>query len=127
MSFCKRLYGKTDRFHIPTRAYQLQTYGRDYPFRWLEQRLHAVGFHLVFVTRSPESFAAARERRLKVSGNPAQYDDLQKFIHEQELMRDLIGESLLPVLTLDISDNDVDGAVSRIADWMTETGGLWAT
>ncbi len=116
-----------DRFHISTRAYQLQTYGRDYPFRWLEQRLNAVGFHLVFVTRTPESFATARVRRLKVSGNPGQYDDLQKFIDEQELMRDLIGESLLPVLTLDISDNDVGSAVTRIADWMTETGGLWAT
>lgn len=116
-----------DRFHISTRAYQLQTHGRDYPFRWLEQRLNAVGFHLVFVTRSPASFAAARARRLKVSGNPAQYDDLQTFIDEQELMRDLIGESLLPVLTLDISNNDVDSAVTRIADWMTETGGLWAT
>jgi len=116
-----------DRFHISTRAYQLQTYGRDYPFRWLEQRLHAVGFHLVFVTRSPESFAAARERRLKVSGNPAQYDDLQRFVDEQHLMQDLVDGSLLPVITLDISDNDVDSAVPRIADWMTETGGLWAT
>jgi hypothetical protein len=115
-----------DRFHISTRAHQLQTYGRDYRFRWLEQRLDAVGFHLVFVTRTPESFAAARERRLEVSGNPAQYDDLQTFIDEQELMRRLVDESLLPTLELDISDNDVDGAADRIAGWMTETGGLWA-
>ena len=49
-----------DRFHISTRAYQLQTYGKDYDFRWLEERLHALGFHLVFCTRTPESFAAAR-------------------------------------------------------------------
>ena len=115
-----------DRFHISTRAYQLQTYGRDYVFRWLEQRLHALGFHLVFVTRKPESFAAARERRLKVSGNPAQYDDLQAFIDEQELMRGLIDDSMLPALDLDISDDDIARAVDRIADWMTETGGLWA-
>lgn len=115
-----------DRFHVSTRAYQLQTYGRDYPFHWLEQRLDVLGFRLVFVTRSPDSFAAARERRLKVSGNPAQYDNLQTFIDEQELMRGLVDQSILPTLELDISDDDVDRAVVRIADWMTETGGLWA-
>jgi hypothetical protein len=80
----------------------------------------------VLVTRSPESFAAAREERLRVSGNPAQYDDLQPFMAEQVLMRGLVAESILPTLELDISDNDVARAVARIADWMEETGGLWA-
>ena len=85
-----------------------------------------LGFHLVFCTRTPESFAAARAERLKVSGNPAQYDDLGIFINEQQVMRQLIGESLLPALELDVSDNDISGAADRIADWMAETGGLWA-
>lgn len=116
-----------DRFHISTRAYQLQTYGRDYLFRWLEQRLDAVGFHLILVTRTPDSFAAARDRRLAVSGNPAQYDDLHQFIQEQELMRGLVDQSILPALELDITDNDVGNAANCIADWMSETGGLWAT
>ncbi|HET91835.1 MAG TPA: hypothetical protein ENN99_14020 [Chloroflexi bacterium] len=115
-----------DRFHISTRAYQLRTYGRDYPFRWLEQRLHGLGFRLVFVTRTPESFADARAERLKVSGNPSQYDDLGVFVQEQDLLRRLVGESILPTLELDISDNDVAGAVERIAGWLAETGGLWA-
>jgi hypothetical protein len=115
-----------DRFHISTQMYQLQTYGKDYDFSWLEDRLADVGFHLVFCTRTTESFEAARAERLKVSGNPAQYDDLQVFINEQELMRRLVGKSKLPTLELDISDNDVVGAADRIADWMTETGGLWA-
>ena len=114
-----------DRFHLSTRMYQLQRYGRDYPFHWLEQRLEPLGFRLVFVTRSPESFEAARAERLKVSGNPSQYDDLQAFIDDQELMRRLVGESVLPTLTLDISDNDVSRATDCIADWMESTGGLW--
>jgi len=116
-----------DRFHISTRAYQLQAYSRDYKFRWLEQRLEPLGFHLVFVTRTSESFAIAREERLKVSGNPSQYDDLQMFFEEQELMKRLVNESVLPTLELDISDGDVGRAADRIADWMQETGGLWAT
>jgi hypothetical protein len=116
-----------DRFHISTRAQQWKTYGTDYDFGWLEERLDALGFHLVFCTRTPDSFAAARAQRLKVSGKPAQYDDLQVFIREQELMRRLVGESMLPTMDLDVSDNDVDGAADRIADWLTETGGLWAT
>jgi len=114
-----------DRFHISTRAYQLKAYGKDYDFHWLEERLAALGFHLVFVTRRPESFEAARIERLKVSGNPRQYDNLQPFIEEQELMRRLIGESRLPTLELDISDNNVERACERIADWMESTGGLW--
>lgn len=114
-----------DRFHISTRAYQLQTYGKDYDFRWLEERLRHIGFRLIFLNRSPESFAAARAERLKVSGNPAQYDDLEKFVREQKLMARLVSESLLPSLTLDISDNDVDRAVEKIVDWMDETGGLY--
>ena len=34
----------------------------------------------------PAFFAAARAERLKVSGKPDQYKDLEVFIHEQELM-----------------------------------------
>jgi hypothetical protein len=115
-----------DRFHISTRAYQLQSYGINYDFRWLEERLHALGFHLVLCTRTPESFHQAREERLKVSGNPSQYDDLDKFIVEQELMRRLAGESLLPLLELDISDSDVPRAADRVADWLDATGGLYS-
>lgn len=114
-----------DRFHISTRAYQLQTYGKDYDFRWIEERLLPLNFRLVFLNRTPESFAAAREERLKVSGKPDQYNDLSVFVREQELMRRLVGESLLPRLDLDISDNNIPGAVEKIADWMESTGGLW--
>jgi hypothetical protein len=113
-----------DRFHISTRAYQLKAYGKDYDFHWLEERLAALGFHLVFVTRRPESFAEARAERLKVSGNPSQYDHLQAFIDEQELMRRLVGESILPMLELDISDNNIPRACELIADWLESTGGL---
>jgi hypothetical protein len=114
-----------DRFHISTRACQLQTYGKDYDFRWLEERLLPLNFRLVFLNRTPESFAAAREERLKVSGKPDQYDDLSVFVREQELMQRLAGESLLPRLDLDISDNDIPLAVEKIADWMEATGGLF--
>ncbi len=114
-----------DRFHISTRSYQLMHYGKDYDFLWLEQRLKAIGFHLVFLTRTPESFAQAREERLKVSANPSQYDDLQLFIDEQEQMRGLVAQSILPTLEVDISDNDIEGAADKVADWMESTGGLF--
>ena len=115
-----------DRFHISTRAYQLETYGKDYDFKWLEKRLNALGFHLVFCTRSPESFEVARAERIEISGKPEQYDNLDAFIREQDLMRRLIGESILPTLELDMSESNVDGAVQKIADWLRETGGAWA-
>lgn len=113
-----------DRFHISTQAYQLQAHGRRYDFSWLEDRLLPLNFRLVFLTRSPDSFAAARAERLKVSGNPAQYDDLDVFRREQDLMRELVAASRLPRLEMDISDNDIPAAVERIADWLESTGGL---
>lgn len=114
-----------DRFHLSTQLYQWNTYGKQYDFTWLEQRLKALNFHLVFVIRSPESFAQAREERLKVSGNPSQYDDLQVFIDDQERMRELVEASTLPTLEVDISDEDIPGAADKIALWMKETGGLY--
>lgn len=114
-----------DRFHLSTRMYQYMTYGRDYDFRWLEDRLAALNFRLVFMTRSPDSFSAARAERLKVSGNPSQYDDLGLFVREQEVITRMVGESRLQTLTVDISDNDIPRAVETIVTWMTETGGLY--
>lgn len=115
-----------DRFHISTRMYQRQTYGKEYDFRWLEERLAALGFRLVFCTRTPESFESARAERLKVSGNPKQYDDLSLFIKEQEILRSLVGQSRLQTFELDITDDNIPRAVDSIADWMERTGGLWA-
>lgn len=114
-----------DRFHISTKAYQLTKYGKDYDFGWLEERLDACGFRLIFLNRSPESFAAAREERLKVSGNPSQYDDLEIFKREQELIQRLVSESRLRVLELDISDNNIPKAMDGIIRWLDETGGLY--
>jgi len=114
-----------DRFHISTRAYQFQTYGKDYNFRWLEERLLPLNFRLVFLYRSPQSFSAARAERLKVSGKPSQYDDLNIFVREQDLMKHMVGETLLPRLDLDVSDNEIPAAVEKIADWLESTGGLW--
>lgn len=115
-----------DRFHISTRVFQKKTYHKDYDFRWLEERLRKLDFRLVFCTRSSESFAQARSERLKVSGNPSQYDDLQKFIDEQAMFRDAIHHSILSKLELDVSDNNLVKAVEKIADWLESTGGLYA-
>lgn len=114
-----------DRFHISTQMYQLRKYGKHYDFKWLEERLLPLGFRLIYCTRTPESFESARAERLKVSGNPSQYDDLQVFVEEQELLNELVGASTLRTFTLDISDNNVSNAVEKIADWMEQTGGLY--
>jgi hypothetical protein len=114
-----------DRFHLSTCAYQWMKYAKDMDFTWLEQRLLPIGFRLVFLTRSEDSFEAARTERLKVSGNPGQYDDLDIFRKEQTLMRRLVSESLLPRLEVDISDNNILSAVEKIVNWMETTGGLY--
>lgn len=113
-----------DRFHICTQMVQWLSYGKFYDFRWLEDCLLPLNFRLIFCTRSPDSFAAAREERLKVSENPRQYDDLERFKREQEVLEELITKSILPVYRVDVSDNDVPKAVESIVDWMSATGGL---
>ncbi len=115
-----------DRFHLSARAHQLQACGQDHDFRWLEERLAPLGFRLVLCTRAPESFPQAREVRLKVSGNPSQYDDIGVFVREQDLLRRLASGSILPTYEVDVSDDDVPAAVERVADWLEATGGLWA-
>jgi hypothetical protein len=113
-----------DRFHLSTQVHQLGR-GRRLDFRWLEDRLLPLGFRVVLCTRSRESFAAARQERLKVSGNPRQYDDLSVFVREQEVFREAVARSALPWLDLDVSDGDVARAADRVADWLEQTGGLY--
>ena len=114
-----------DRFHISTMAYQQRVHGRVYDFRWLEQRLAPLNFRIVFLTRSEDSFAAARLRRLEVSGKPSQYDDLSLFIAEQKQMRTLVASSILPHVEIDISDGNVGRVCDEIATWLEATHGLW--
>ena len=101
--------------------------GLELDFDWLEERLHRLGFHMVLCVRSPATFEHARVERLRVSGKPSQYDDLQVFVDEQERMHELIRRTRLPLLELDVSDGDIGKATDTIADWMEDTGGLWAT
>lgn len=108
-----------DRFHISTIVYQSRQ-GRHHDFRWLEERLLPLGFCLLFCTRTPESFRKAREERLKVSGQPKQYDDLDRFVDEQEEFRQAISKSALPNLEVDVSDDDLDSLCDKIADWLLE-------
>jgi hypothetical protein len=113
-----------DRFHISTQMWQAIYRGRRYHFEWLESRLVALGFRLVFCWRDPDSFSEARERRLQVSSNPGQYDDLKLFIHEQEIIEQLVKQSSIPSLILDVTDRALDKQLSYIADWLEATGGL---
>ena len=113
-----------DRFHLSTQAEQTRLNGERPDFGWLEQRLLPLGFRVVLCVRRSETFAAAREARLPVSGKPSQYDDIDIFVREQSLLRELAGASALPRFELDVSDDDVPAAADRLVDWLEATGGL---
>src|SRR5215469_964110 len=115
-----------DRFHISTQAWQRIYANKKYDFAWLERRLAKLGFRLVFCWRSPDSFEEARRQRLKISGNPSQYDDLSIFLREQEVVQEFVDQSLLPKLVVDVTDNRIDRVVKQVADWLEATGGLTA-
>jgi len=115
-----------DRFHISTQASRLFYAKKRYDFGWLEKRLVKLGFRLVFCYRQPDSFEAARQRRLKISSHPSQYEDATIFIHEQEVVQEFVDASIIPKLIVDVSDNRIDRIVTQIADWLEATGGLTA-
>jgi len=115
-----------DRFHVSTIAFQRRRRGREYDFRWLEERLGPLGFRIIFCTRTRESFEQARDQRLAVSGNPRQYEDLVPFYLEQEDMREIVSRSLLPSLELDVSHGDIARMTEQVANWLEQTGGLHA-
>ncbi len=112
-----------DRFHLSTQAYQLSTYGRVMDFTELEERLATLNFRMVLLTRQPDSFEAARAERLKVSGNPKQYNDLSLFIKEQDHLRALAKKSKLIWTEIDITNLTPKEAADEITDWAIETGG----
>ena len=113
-----------DRFHLSTMAEQRRLAGRSPDMRWLEDRLRPLGFRLVLCTRRDETFHGARAERLRISGKPDQYDDLDVFVREQALLRELAADSTLPTVEIDVSDDDVAGAAELVADWLAATGGL---
>jgi hypothetical protein len=115
-----------DRFHVSARLFQRQAGRRDPDFSWLDPRLRRIGFRHLLCTRRPETFASARTRRLLVSGNPSQYDDLSVFVREQDHYRQLVRESTLPWLEVDVSDDDLDRVADEVASWLEATGGLFA-
>jgi hypothetical protein len=108
-----------DRFHISTQVFQASK-GRSYDFRWLEERLLPLRFAIVSCRRSPESFAKAREERLKISGNPGQYDDLGVFIREQEAFAEALKKSLLPRVEVNVDDGDIARICDEIATFYEE-------
>ena len=114
-----------DRFHLSTIMHQKRYCQRDYNFEWLEKRLLPLNFRLIYLYRSPDSFAAAKAERLKVSGNPSQYDDISRFIAEQKALEKLVDNSMLPVFRYDISHNEISKAADSIADYLESSGGLW--
>ncbi len=115
-----------DRFHLSTMMHQHKYCNRTYDLRWVEERLLPLGFRIVFCYRSSESFAAAREERLKVSGNPKQYDNMQIFLEEQEDLRVLVKQSILPVFSLDVSGGNIPQLSDTVADWLERTNGLYS-
>lgn len=114
-----------DRFHISTQMHQSIYNNRYYDFKWLEERLVALGFRIIFCFRKPSSFLEAREERLKISGNPKQYDNLDIFIKEQEILNQLLDKSIIPVLHLDVTHYSIDQLADNVAEYLEKSGGLF--
>lgn len=110
-----------DRFHLSTTVHQAAQ-GTPVDLDHVDAELAELGFCVVHCVRRPETFPAAREERLKVSGNPSQYDDLDVFVREQEAMALAVHRSRLPSLTVDVSDGDVAAAADLVAGWLTREG-----
>jgi hypothetical protein len=118
-------YWVLDRFHISTISHQRLVHDRDVDLDWVDRRLAALGFVLVHLQREPDTFAAARDHRLTYSENPTRYNNLDKFVAEQEMMAELVGDSAIRSRTVDVSDGDVDRVAAEIVEWIRDSGAFW--
>jgi hypothetical protein len=101
-----------DCFHISTRQYQIQHNQSDCNFDWIEQRLLQQNFHLVLVTQSRKVLAE------KIT----QTDLLETTMQSQNILQELVAESKLPTLELDISEKNIQETVEIISLWADEMG-----
>lgn len=114
-----------DRFYLSTIVVQ-QELGRPTPqLGFIDERLRHLGFRTVLLTRSTTSFESARQRRLTTSGNPSQYDDMERLIKRQSMFLEAIRNTTLPYMIIDVSDNDLARARNMIYRWLLEDGGLY--
>jgi hypothetical protein len=107
-----------DRFHLSTLMYQELYHQKSYDFGRIEERLIRLGFRLIFCYRDPATYARARKERLKISGNPSQYDNLKMIIREQERLVELVEKSKFPKLIVDVTDDDLVRMTEEVVDWM---------
>jgi len=114
-----------DRFHLSTQTFQLQAYGKEMDFTWLEQRLVPLGFRLVLVTRSEESARQQLARaQAQNSADPTIPESVTQVMVDQMVMERLYLKSSLLKLKVDYSDGDTSRVVGEIAGWLKQTGGL---
>lgn len=120
-------YWVLDRFHVSAMAYQRQVYGRRVDLSSIDGRLADLGVLLVLCHRGPETFPAARAERLTYSENPHNYDDLDVFVREQELMAELVAASAMPSMVVDVSDGDLPRIAAEILAGVRERGLFYRT
>jgi hypothetical protein len=61
---------------------------------------------------------------LQISSNPSQYNDLTIFIREQEILQQLVEDSAIPKLSVDVTYRSLEEQIDYLADWLEATGGL---
>jgi hypothetical protein len=105
-----------DRFHISTQQYQIQHNENECDFNWLEERFLKLGFHLVYVSQSAE----ALESIITNQGITDINFEFEQVIHQQDILRDIASQSVLPTLELDISRMAIQDTVNNIVDWFEE-------
>jgi hypothetical protein len=107
-----------DRFHLTTCKYQLLYNQAAYTFDWLEERLKALCFHQVLMTQGPGALHAAMGMATKKPPG-VRFDNI---IQEQNLLRRLASNSILPTIEIEVAGDDVQETADRIADWIECVG-----
>ena len=105
-----------DRFHITTQQYQLHTHNFACDFKWLEERFLKLGFHLVHTTLNE---TALQERVLR-QNNDNGIPNIEEIFQLQNIAQEIVSNSILPHIELDISNLNIQATVANITDWYEE-------
>jgi len=107
-----------DRFHISAQFFQRKLRNTNIDFSWLEDMLIPLDVRIILCTRNPETYEDVLQKRLSQSYPPELYpSNAEEFARDQEVYRELVRNSRLKSLEVDVTDGNLDQVIQEIARW----------
>jgi hypothetical protein len=89
----------------------------------VDHKLALMGARMVVCSRDPESYDGALSERLKVTGNPSQYRDMDAILNTQRRLLEFAERSTIPFHTLDVTNRPLSDMLDEVVAFLDSSGG----